>query len=175
MMLGLALSSLMMFFMRSSNCPRYFVPATMVDMSSATMRLSNSVRDTFLSTILSARPSTIALLPTPGSPMSTGLFFLRRASICAMRSISFARPTTGSSFPSRAAIVISVPNESMAGVSLAVCRFSAVFVSVILSDESLLRLVGGRSSSSSSSKSVSDFDIVLWVIDAVTLLYVTSF
>jgi hypothetical protein len=35
-----------------------------------------------------ARPSTIAVLPTPGSPISTGLFFWRRERICMIRSIS---------------------------------------------------------------------------------------
>src|SRR4249919_1626867 len=50
-----------------------------------------------------ARPSTTAVLPTPGSPIRTGLFFVRRESTCMTRSISFSRPMTGSSFPSRAA------------------------------------------------------------------------
>ena len=44
----------------------------------------------------------MAVLPTPGSPMRTGLFFVRRESTCMTRSISFARPMTGSSFCSRA-------------------------------------------------------------------------
>src|SRR5207248_11271330 len=47
-----------------------------------------------------ARPSTTAVLPTPGSPISTGLFFVRRDRICISRSISVWRPTTGSSLPS---------------------------------------------------------------------------
>ena len=36
-----------------------------------------------------ARPSTTAVLPTPGSPISTGLFLVRRDSTCMTRSISF--------------------------------------------------------------------------------------
>ena len=59
-----------------------------------------------------ARPSTIAVLPTPGSPMSTGLFFVRRDSTCMTRSISFSRPMTGSSFLSRASWVRLRPNWS---------------------------------------------------------------
>ena len=51
----------------------------------------------------SARPSTIAVLPTPGSPISTGLFLVRRESTCIVRRISSSRPITGSSLPSRAA------------------------------------------------------------------------
>ncbi len=49
-----------------------------------------------------ASPSTIAVLPTPGSPTNTGLFFRRRHSTSSARPISRTRPITGSSFPSRA-------------------------------------------------------------------------
>src|SRR3954452_19601419 len=59
-----------------------------------------------------ARPSTTAVLPTPGSPMSTGLFFVRRERICMIRSISVSRPTTGSSLPSEASLVRLRPNWS---------------------------------------------------------------
>ena len=59
-----------------------------------------------------ARPSTTAVLPTPGSPISTGLFFWRRERICITRSISVWRPTTGSSFPSTASFVRLRPNWS---------------------------------------------------------------
>src|SRR3990167_2913136 len=43
-----------------------------------------------------ARPSTMAVLPTPGSPMSTGLFFVLRFKMWIKRSISVSRPTIGS-------------------------------------------------------------------------------
>ena len=46
-----------------------------------------------------ASPSTIAVLPTPGSPISTGLFFVRRDSTWMMRRISSSRPMTGSILP----------------------------------------------------------------------------
>ena len=49
-----------------------------------------------------ARPSTIAVLPTPGSPISTGLFLVRRCSTWIARRISSSRPITGSSLPWRA-------------------------------------------------------------------------
>ena len=49
-----------------------------------------------------ARPSTIAVLPTPGSPISTGLFLVRRCSTWIARRISSSRPITGSSLPLRA-------------------------------------------------------------------------
>ena len=61
-------------------------------------------------TIRWARPSTIAVLPTPGSPISTGLFFVRRERTWMTRRISSSRPMTGSSLPSSAACVRSRPN-----------------------------------------------------------------
>src|ERR1700756_4315778 len=59
-----------------------------------------------------ARPSTTAVLPTPGSPTSTGLFFVRRERICMIRSISVSRPTQGSSLLSEASLVRLRPNWS---------------------------------------------------------------
>src|SRR3546814_2302711 len=47
----------------------------------------------------------MAVLPTPGSPISTGLFLVRRESTCTVRRISSSRPITGSSLPSRATSV----------------------------------------------------------------------
>ena len=63
---------------RSSNSPRYLAPAISAPMSSATMRLSFSPSGTSPRTMRWARPSTMAVLPTPGSPISTGLFLVRR-------------------------------------------------------------------------------------------------
>ncbi len=54
----------------------------------------------------------MAVLPTPGSPISTGLFLVRRERICMTRSSSLLRPMTGSSWPSRAAWVRLRPNWS---------------------------------------------------------------
>ncbi|SKU61721.1 Uncharacterised protein [Mycobacteroides abscessus subsp. abscessus] len=71
-----------------------------------------SVSGTSPCTIAWARPSTTAVLPTPGSPISTGLFLVRRLSTCMTRSISFSRPMTGSSLPSMAAAVRLRPNWS---------------------------------------------------------------
>ena len=53
-----------------------------------------------------------AVLPTPGSPIRTGLFLVRRERICMTRSISVWRPTTGSSLPSAASLVRLRPNWS---------------------------------------------------------------
>ena len=68
-------------------------------MSSAITRLPRNRSGTSSSTIRCARPSTIAVLPTPASPISTGLFFVRRFSTCITRSTSTSRPITGSSAP----------------------------------------------------------------------------
>ena len=61
--------------------------------------LSRSDSGTSPLTIRWASPSTMAVLPTPGSPISTGLFLVRRDSTCITRRISSSRPITGSSFP----------------------------------------------------------------------------
>ena len=65
-----------------------------------------------------ASPSAIAVLPTPGSPISTGLFLVRRESTWMTRRISSSRPITGSSLPSRASAVRSRPYFSSALVLL---------------------------------------------------------
>ena len=149
MTLGFFCNSLMMECRRSSNWPRYLVPATTPDMSSMMTRLSKSTRDTFFCVMRKASPSTMALLPTPGSPMSTGLFFFLRLRICATRSISCSRPTTGSRRPSAAARVMSVPNLSNTGVSLVVRPWAVCVPPVGRVDEP--RAMSSISSSSSSS------------------------
>ncbi len=60
----------------------------------------------------------MAVLPTPASPMRTGLFFVRRESTSMVCSISSSRPTTGSISPLRAMAVRSRPYASSVGVSL---------------------------------------------------------
>ena len=99
---------------RSSNSPRYFAPATIAARSRETSRLSRNDSGTSPATIRWARPSTTAVLPTPGSPISTGLFLVRRDSTWTTRRISLSRPITGSSLPSRAAAVRSTPYLSSA-------------------------------------------------------------
>ena len=109
-------SSFIRAFIRSSNCPRYLVPATRLAKSKVTTRLSYKIRDTLRCTMRSARPSAMADLPTPGSPISKGLFFLRLLRICDTRCISASRPTTGSNFPKSAISVRSLPKLSNTGV-----------------------------------------------------------
>ena len=104
-------------FSRSSNSPRYLAPATMLPRSSAMRRLFFRLSGTSPSTMRRARPSTMAVLPTPGSPMSTGLFLVRRDSTWMTRRISSSRPMTGSILPSRAALG-EVPPVLLEGLEL---------------------------------------------------------
>ena len=99
-------------FSRSSNSPRYLEPASREPMSRAITRRSRRLSGTSPSTIRCASPSTIAVLPTPGSPISTGLFLVRRERTWITRRISSSRPITGSSLPCSASAVRSRPNCS---------------------------------------------------------------
>ena len=101
-------------FRRSSNSPRYLAPATIEPMSRPMTRLPFSPSGTSPSTIRWARPSTMAVFPTPGSPISTGLFLVRRDSTWITRRTSSSRPMTGSIFPWRARAVRSRPYFSRA-------------------------------------------------------------
>ena len=92
-------------FSRSSNSPRNLAPARISVRSSASTRRSFSPSGTSPAARRCARPSTTAVLPTPGSPISTGLFLVRRASTWIVRRISSSRPMTGSSLPWRASSV----------------------------------------------------------------------
>src|SRR5207237_999561 len=65
-------------FRRSSNSPRYFEPAKSEPRSSANSFLFFRLSGTSPLTMRCAKPSTMAVLPTPGSPISTGLFLVRR-------------------------------------------------------------------------------------------------
>ena len=67
-------------FKRSSNSPRYFAPAINAAKSKTSRRLLRRDSGTSPLTMRCAKPSTMAVLPTPGSPISTGLFLVRRCS-----------------------------------------------------------------------------------------------
>ena len=104
-----SVTSLRKDFKRSSNSPRYLAPASMDPMLSETMRLLRMLSGTSPLTMRRAKPSAMAVLPTPGSPIRTGLFFVLRERICKTRRISVSRPITGSILPARARAVRSVP------------------------------------------------------------------
>mmetsp|Transcript_12270 Transcript_12270/g.19803 ORF Transcript_12270/g.19803 Transcript_12270/m.19803 type:complete len:228 (-) Transcript_12270:270-953(-) len=93
----------------SSNSPRNLAPATRAPRSNSITRLFLILSGTSLFTIRCAKPSTIAVFPTPGSPINTGLFFVRLANTCMVLRIISSLPITGSSFPFLAASVKSRP------------------------------------------------------------------
>ena len=94
--------SLSTFFKRSSNSPRNLAPANSDAISSDSTRFPLSESGTSPATMRCAKPSTMAVLPTPGSPIKTGLFLVRRCSTWIARRISSSRPITGSSLPALA-------------------------------------------------------------------------
>ena len=101
-------------FRRSSNSPRYLAPATSAPISSANIFLFFKPSGTSPLTIRCARPSATAVLPTPGSPIRTGLFLVLRERIRITFRISASRPITGSIFCSLARSTRSYPNFSIA-------------------------------------------------------------
>src|SRR6185436_17568948 len=66
---------------RCSKSPRYLVPASSAPMSSAYTVDLVSRSGTLPSTMRRARRSAMAVLPTPASPTSSGLFLRRRLSV----------------------------------------------------------------------------------------------
>ncbi len=102
------MTSLITAFNLSSNSPRYLAPAINEPKSKDINFLPTKLSGTSRRIILKANPSAMAVLPTPGSPIKTGLFFVRRERTCITRRISSSRPTTGSSFPSVAKAVKSL-------------------------------------------------------------------
>ncbi len=118
-------SSLTSFRSLSSNSPRYFVPATRFPMLSWTTRFPLRISGTSPATTFWASPSTIAVFPTPGSPIKTGLFFVLLERIWIRRWISFVRPITGSKSRFLAISVRSIPSESRVGVRERLTRFEA--------------------------------------------------
>ena len=65
-------------FRRSSKSPRNFAPANKAPRSRVRTRLPLRPSGTSPLMMRCASPSTMAVLPTPGSPISTGLFLVRR-------------------------------------------------------------------------------------------------
>ena len=86
----------------SSNSPRYLLPAN----NEPTSRLHSSLplrnAGTRPACISCARPSTMAVLPTPGSPTISTLALNLRANTVIISSSSAVRPIMGSSRSSRA-------------------------------------------------------------------------
>ena len=103
------LTSFKTLFKRSSNSPRYLAPATSAPISKLNTVRSFRFSGTSPRTIRWARPSAMAVLPTPASPISTGLFLRLRERIRITLRISLSRPMTGSSLLARAISTRSCP------------------------------------------------------------------
>ena len=101
---------------RSSNWPRYCVPALSEASGSSTIRAPRSGEGTLPATIRWARPSTIAVLPTPAGPSRTGLRLALRTRISIIQAVSSSRPIVGRRSPSAASFVRSRPSWSRSGV-----------------------------------------------------------
>ena len=110
------LSSSITALILSSNWPRYLVPATIRARSKVTTFLSRRFSGTIPPAICWAKPSTMAVFPTPASPISTGLFLVLLHKTWVILRISASRPTTGSISPFLAISVRSRPNALRAGV-----------------------------------------------------------
>ena len=106
---SLFLTSFKTFFKRSSNSPLYLAPAIKDAISSSQIVLFFRLLGRSPLTIRSARPSTMAVFPTPGSPIKTGLFLVFRDKTRVMLRISSSLPMTGSILPSLALSVILRP------------------------------------------------------------------
>ena len=96
-------------FNLSSNSPLYLAPAINAPISSENNFLFFKPSGTSPLAILCASPSTTAVLPTPGSPIKTGLFFVFLERILITFLISESLPITGSNFWSLALSTISYP------------------------------------------------------------------
>ena len=95
-------TSLITDFNLSSNSPLYFAPAIKRPISRAKITFDLRFSGTSPEIILFANPSTIAVLPVPGSPTRMGLFFVLLDKICSVLRISSSRPITGSNLLLRA-------------------------------------------------------------------------
>ncbi|MCY1213127.1 hypothetical protein D9M72_248900 [compost metagenome] len=95
---------------RCSNSPFMLAPACKRPMSSVSSFTSFNCGGTSPRARRCAKPSTTAVLPTPASPVSSGLFWRRRMRMSTIWRISSSRPVTGSISPFLAFSVRSTAN-----------------------------------------------------------------
>ena len=84
------------FLSRSSKSPRYFAPDSNAGRSSANSCICCKDSGTSPCKIFLAMPSTIAVFPTPASPIRQGLFLVRLERMRIICCNSFSRPISGS-------------------------------------------------------------------------------
>ena len=97
---------------RSSNSPRYLVPATRELADSSIKRFPRSSGGTFPSTMRWARPPIMVVFPTPESPIKIGLLRSLSINVCINRRISLSRPMRGVNCFILACFVRSRPKRS---------------------------------------------------------------
>ena len=97
----------------SSNSPRYLVPATKLDKDKEIIFLFNNFSGTSFLLILKANPSTIAVFPTPASPIKIGLFLHLLDNISIILSISFLFLFLSLSFIQRQRFFIKERNQKI--------------------------------------------------------------
>ena len=130
-------------FNLSSKSPRNFEPAKILAKSRENISLDFSFSGTSLFAILIASPSTIAVFPTPGSPIKTGLFFVLLDKTCISLLISSSLPMTGSNCPLEALIVkltanlfnVSKPDSALLFIAL------LPFLNFLISSRSVLWVI----------------------------------
>ena len=120
-------------FNLSSNSPLNFAPAIISPRSKENIFFNFKESGTSSFTILKANPSIIAVFPTPGSPIRTGLFLVLRERTWILLLISSSLPITGSSLPFLANLVTSTENFFKASVSIDLFELSIVCPFLILS------------------------------------------
>ena len=113
MISGFSSISFNIFFILSSNSPLYFVPATADAISKEIIFLFLRVLGTIPLTIILASSSTIAVLPTPASPIKIGLFLHLLHNTSKSLLISSSRSITGSNSLFLALSVKLTPSSSI--------------------------------------------------------------
>ena len=116
-MLGFDSNSFIILDSFSSNSPRYLVPAITLNRFKLIIILFFNVFGTSPKVILLASSSTIAVLPTPASPINIGLFLFFLSNISIILSISRSLPITLSNSLFLALLLRFMPSSlSMSGV-----------------------------------------------------------
>ena len=161
--------SLKSFFTRSSNSPRYFVPATNEAISKLIILLFFKANGTSLKAIICANCSTIAVFPTPASPIKIGLFFVLLAKISRILFNSFSLPITGSNSPCFAFFVKSVPNSSINNFSLDFLGLAILYINSLYNSSksifipSIIRIAIPSPSSNKEENKFSIVTSLLWL------------
>ena len=115
-------------FNLSSNSHLYLAQASKAHISRVTILFPFRLSGTSLFAIFKAIPSTIAVLPTQGSQIKTGLFFVFLLSIAINLFISISLPITLSNLFSLASFVKSSEKKSKIGVSDSSCFLLLCFL-----------------------------------------------